>query len=166
MTTTSEQPLQILFNETVRLFHRLRAAAEDLHRQGYLTAARRGVMVSLDRLGPQTVPQLARARPVSRQHVQSIVNLLLATGLVELIGNPAHRLSRLVRLTRAGKEALERMLQREAELVDALEVGVPEADLRKAAHVLRDVRKALESEEWRRLVSRGDGVTASQEDGA
>jgi len=56
-----------------------------------LSAARRGVLRSLARLGPQTVPQMAGARPVSRQHIQTIVNALAADGLVETIDNPAHK---------------------------------------------------------------------------
>jgi hypothetical protein len=41
-----------------------------------MTAGKRGVLKGLDRLGPQTVPQMARARPVSRQHIQTLVNRL------------------------------------------------------------------------------------------
>jgi DNA-binding MarR family transcriptional regulator len=70
-------PLESLINETVALFYRLRVVAEQIHRQGETSGPKRGLLKSLDRFGPQTVPQLARSRPVSRQYIQSIVNQLL-----------------------------------------------------------------------------------------
>jgi DNA-binding MarR family transcriptional regulator len=146
--------LNTLFDETVALFHRLRAAAEQVHGQGELSAARRGVLRSLDRLGPQTVPQLARARPVSRQHIQMLVNQLAAEGHVELADNPAHQRSRLVRLTRQGKSLVEAMNHREQKLLAGLETGIPDGKLRAAATVLRAVRQQFESDRWRRLIEK------------
>ena len=58
---------------------------------------------SQQRLGPQTVPTMARARNVSRQHVQKSVDGLAAGGLVSLRDNPAHRRSPIVELSDAGK---------------------------------------------------------------
>jgi DNA-binding MarR family transcriptional regulator len=136
--------LQELFDETVSLFHLLRALAAQLHRQGEMTAGRRGILRGLDRLGPQTVPQMARARPVSRQHIQLEVNQLEAEGLVELVANVAHRRSRLVRLTPKGKAHLEEMYQREAELFATLDdVVVPADTVRSASATLRTLRAEL-----------------------
>ena len=64
-----------------------------------------------------SVPQMARARLVSRQHIQSHVNGLQREGLVELAENPAHKRSHLARLTPEGKEAVHSVKQREAELL-------------------------------------------------
>jgi DNA-binding MarR family transcriptional regulator len=141
-----------LVAETIALFHRLRAAAEQVHRQGKLSGARRGVLRGLERLGPQTVPQMARARPVSRQHIQMLVNGLEAEGLVELANNPAHKRSRLVRLTARGRHLVDAMDRRERALLARFPVGMSESRLRGAASVLRFVREALESERWTRLV--------------
>ena len=66
-------PFESFCQEVVALFHRLRLATEQLHSGNELTAGRRGVMLSLLNGGPRTVPQLARARPVSRQHIRTIV---------------------------------------------------------------------------------------------
>src|SRR5262245_25632462 len=97
----SELPaaLDDVIDQAVGLFHLLHALAAQLHGAGELTAGRRGVLRGLDRLGPQTVPQMARARPVSRQYIQMLVNELESEGLVELVENAAHKRSRLVRLT-------------------------------------------------------------------
>lgn len=140
--------LRVLFDETVALFHRLRLTAERIHGQGEASAGRRGVLRSLSRGGAQTVPQLARARPVSRQHIQVLVNALLGDGLVELRQNPAHRRSRLVALTRKGALLLAAMEEREGRLLSRLAVPASARELDAAAAVLRKVRASLEGASW------------------
>lgn len=135
--------VESLVDETRLLFHRLKLAAEQLHGAAQITAGMRGVLFGLDRSGPQTVPQMARARPVSRQHIQMLVNPLVARGCVELIDNPAHKRSKLVRLTPAGRRLVERMRRREATVLRALGKGISEKQFRSAAAVLRAVREAL-----------------------
>src|SRR5262249_26714267 len=81
--------LQSVGDETRKLFHRLKAVAETVHGQGETSAGRRGILLDLARHGAHTVPQLARARPVSRQHIQTLVNALRTDRYVELIDNPA-----------------------------------------------------------------------------
>jgi len=132
-----------VIDETTALFHLLHAVAAQLHGGGELTAGRRGVLRGLDRFGPQTVPQMARARPVSRQYIQSLVNDLEAEGLVETLENPAHRRSRLVCLTQRGAGALAEMYRREADLFATLELSIADDEMRHAASVLRSVRTAL-----------------------
>ena len=136
--------LQELFQQTAALFHRLRVSAERVHQDGPDTAGRRGILRSLDAGGPQTVPQLARARPVSRQRVQVLVNGLLADGWVEMIPNPAHRRSGLVSLTRRGQSRLAAMLEREEALIGTLPITASGAEIAAAAETLRSVRAALE----------------------
>jgi DNA-binding MarR family transcriptional regulator len=132
-----------IIDEITSLFHLLHTVAAQHHGGGKLTAGRRGILRGLDRLGPQTVPQMARARPVSRQYIQMLVNELEAEGLVEVYENHAHRRSRLVRLAAAGRDALAAMRQREAELYTILRIPVTAEELRKAAGALRRVREAL-----------------------
>ena len=63
------------------LFHRMRAVGDALHKKHNITTPMRGVMQSLFDGGTQTVPQMAAARPVSRQHIQTIVDALSERGL-------------------------------------------------------------------------------------
>lgn len=144
MTTNLSFSLERLVDETVALFHRLRAAAEAIHGEGELSAARRGVLRGLARGGPQTVPQMATARPVSRQHIQTIVDALAADGLVETVANPAHKRSVLVRLTPAGRAAVRDIAVREAAFLRSLDLDLPAADVDRAARVLRALRSRLE----------------------
>lgn len=146
--------LSILIDETVALFHRLKLAAEQVHGEGELSAARRGVLRSLDRRGPQTAPQLAEARPVSRQHIQGLVDALGDEGLVDVMPNPTHKRSHLIRLTRKGQTLIDRMNRREARVLRQSDLGIPASRLREAADVLRQVRGHLESDEWTARVMR------------
>jgi len=144
MTSNLSSSLEALIDEAVALFHRMRVVAEEVHGQGEFSAARRGVLRSLARLGPQTVPQIASARPVSRQHIQTIVDELAADGLVETIDNPAHRRSVLVRLTTRGRAAVRDIARREAALLASIDVGVSAADVDRATTVLKRFREGLE----------------------
>jgi DNA-binding MarR family transcriptional regulator len=149
--------LSRLFDETTALCHRLRAVAGDLHGADVPSAGRRGILRSLDSLSSQTVPQLARARPVSRQHVQMLVNGLLLDGLIVAGDNPAHRKSPLLQLTPQGKRQLEAMREREVRLLAKARLGLDEEQIDRAVDTLRAVRCFLESEEWTRYVAGNEG---------
>ena len=71
------EELQLLFAEVVAMFHRLKLVATEIHREEGISAAMRGVLNELAQEGPATVPRIARRRPVSRQHIQTVVNLSL-----------------------------------------------------------------------------------------
>ena len=86
-----------LIDETVQLYRRLNLVAEQVHNQGEMSGGLRGMLRCLRRDGPQSVPQLARSRDVSRQHIQMLVNRLEEEGYVELVENPAHKRSQIGR---------------------------------------------------------------------
>jgi DNA-binding MarR family transcriptional regulator len=119
-----------------KLFHILGAVGDALHADLGITASMRAVLESLARGGAQTVPQMARARPVTRQHIQAIVDQLLNAGLVTLQPNPAHKRSSLVALTKAGEAAFATMSDREAVVLE--QVGChprpSEARIQTSAH--------------------------------
>lgn len=140
----TEPAVAVLIEETVALSRGLQAAIEELHGGEAPSRGRRALLRDLARLGPQTVPQFARRRSVSRQHVQALVNRLAEAGYVELLANPAHRRSKLVGLTGRGRELVSRLERREGELLAAIEVAEPGEDLRLAAAVLRSLRESLE----------------------
>ena len=142
MTTQSSLPA--LIDQTVRLYHRLKAVASEIHAGDGITAGERGVLRGLVELGPQTVPHMARIRPVSRQHIQSLVNPLIEKGYVELLDNPHHKRSKLVGLTDRGRALLERMHAREAETFAGLASELSEADLVTAVAVLEKTRLFFE----------------------
>lgn len=136
--------LESLTAETARLFHRLKVVAEEVHHQGETTAGRRGALRGLYRAGPQTVPQMARARSVSRQHIQTLVNALAEDGLLEQVKNPAHQRSHLIKLTTKGKDLVETMNRREERVFNRLTIPISKKRLQDAADVLRMVRSLFE----------------------
>ena len=86
--------LDELCREAGALFHRLRNVAEQAHGRGSPSAGARSLMAELDEKGPRTTPQMAWARSVSRQHVQTLVNRLLEDALVVTETNPASESNR------------------------------------------------------------------------
>jgi len=71
-----------------------------------------------------SVPQIARRLGVSRQNEQRVVNDLVASGHAELIPNPDHRTSPLVRLTPSGAEALVAIDESAAQFNTAVEADL------------------------------------------
>lgn len=144
--------LAILFEETVRLYLRLKADAARLYRQGALSGPRRTILVAIARSGPRTVAQVARERFEARQRVQPLVNALLADGLLESRPNPAHKRAPLVALTARGEAMVRTITERESGLRARLKLRIPSADLARAAQTLRAVRQALDAPAARAMV--------------
>ncbi len=134
--------MEELLNEVRLLWHLLIQVAGQLHERESMTLGMRSVLEQLTFEGPATVPAIARARYVTRQHMQVLVNGLLDLKLVELLENPAHRRSPLVGLTPAGMRKLQRMLAKERRVL-AGDFGVRGVDLQKATETLRRVRAGL-----------------------
>lgn len=134
-----------LIVETRRLFHRLAAAADDAHRDLEVTASQRAVLETLKLKGPSTVPQIARDKGVSRQHIQTLVNGLLEACLLRTRPNPAHQRSSLVELTPAGERAFATIERREARILSALAAELADEDIEAATRTLAALRMSLES---------------------
>ena len=110
-----------------------------------ITLGMRAILEFLSLNGPTSVPNIARSRRVTRQHIQVLVNDLLDEGCVELGANPAHKRSPLVRLTKRGEQTLARMSKRETAVFGDLEIGASDAQLDRTSRTLRRVREALEA---------------------
>jgi DNA-binding MarR family transcriptional regulator len=139
-----------LFNETRLLFHTLKHWAETLQDGLELTVPMRGVLELLLLQGPTAAPGMARARGVSRQHIQQQVDALLRKGFVERQNNPAHRRSSLIGLTDKGRALIQNMRADELDALSRLQVGVSDAAVQEAAQVLVAWREALREDIERR----------------
>ena len=132
-----------VFLETMGLYFRLRDVGKQ---SGLVTPGGGGIWGFLHSLavdGPQTVPQLAGARPVSRQHIQQIANQAEADGLIAFIDNPAHKKSKLVSLTDAGRVRHQQMTARFAEMAGKLAEGMSTQDLEVTGRTLNHLRSWL-----------------------
>ena len=139
---TSE--IENLLNEVRLLYHRIVQVGEQLHADEPVTLGMRAVLEFLLRNGPTTVPDIARSRSVTRQHIQSLVNELLEQDFVVLEDNPLHKRSSFVTLTKHGERVIRRMRKRESQLYQATKFGVKRNELRTAAKTLEHVRDALQ----------------------
>ncbi len=92
-------------------FHRMRTVGRP---RGAVTEWGGGLFAMLRTLaveGAMTVPQIARTRPVARQRIQRLADDAAKQGLVEFVDNPAHKRSKLVRLTPEGQAWYEDRLE-------------------------------------------------------
>lgn len=127
--------------EVIHTYFRLRAAGEKIGATTPAGAGSWGLLRSLATEGPQTVPQLARARPVSRQHIQTLANELAAQDLVEFVDNPAHRRSKLVAITAEGERRLAEVTERIEATYEVISSGMDETEIRAATKVLSELRR-------------------------
>lgn len=93
-----------------------------------ITAAMQMVLYSLYETGVQTVPQIARSKGVTRQHIQVLADRLVEAGLAIKRDNPADRRSPLISLTQRGHALVEEVRQREIDVFTDLNRALKECD--------------------------------------
>ena len=135
--------IETLLNEVRLLYHRMVQVAEEIHSDEPVTLGMRAVLEFLLKNGPTTVPEIARSRFVTRQHIQTLVNELRAGDFVTLEDNPSHRRSSLVTLTGEGARMIRRMRRREDQLYRDTDLGLNPEQLAASTHALKEVRDAL-----------------------
>jgi DNA-binding MarR family transcriptional regulator len=139
--------LEALLAEVAALANQMRKTTGQMPRQDNSPLGGWSILHTLDRLGPQTVPDIARTRALSRQNIQILVNRLEFQGYVAVIPNPAHKRSGLVELTDRGRGLLATVLEREATSLEGLLPYVSQARLVPAARLLRQLRELLAGKE-------------------
>ncbi len=138
--------IERLLDEVRLLYHRIVQVAEQLHAVEPVTLGMRAVLEFILKNGPTTVPDVARSRHVTRQHIQSLVNPMLDEGFVALKDNPAHKRSSLVKLTDKGERVIRRMRKREARLYESTDFAMRVSEIRATARSLKRVREALKGD--------------------
>ncbi len=124
-------------------FNQLKALSDELHQDLGISASMRAVMESLAEDGGQTVPQIARVKGVSRQHIQVNVDELVDSALVVLRDNPGHRRSLFVTLTKKGQTVFKEMRHREMKLLELLAHDFRLDQLEETVETLMKLRKSL-----------------------
>ncbi|MEE1770040.1 MarR family transcriptional regulator [Streptomyces sp. JV185] len=118
------------------LYRRVQRKVEQAAPIEGLSVGVRAVLDLLREHGPMTVPQMGRAQALSRQFVQRMVNDAVAGHLAEIIPNPAHQRSSLVRLTEGGRAAITAALTREQSLLRRVEGDLTDAEVTACVRVL------------------------------
>jgi DNA-binding MarR family transcriptional regulator len=143
--------VRAVVDEAVALSWRVRYVADQIHTAGGRSETARGVLRGLVRYGARTVPQLAFARSVTRQHTQEVVDGLIEDGLVTRVPNPAHARSYLIEPTRRGIAVVAALDAEDARTMAAVgaHMRVSRAELATTVRVLRELREGFESDRWR-----------------
>jgi DNA-binding MarR family transcriptional regulator len=139
-----------LLDEARLLFHALKHWSETVHAELGMTSAMRPVLELILIGGPATVPDIARARGVSRQHVQQQVDALLERSLAARQDNPAHKRSSMIALTDKGRALIQNLRSDEFNALSLMQVGVSDSATLEAAQVLTEWRAALQRDTERR----------------
>ena len=134
-----QERLEALLGEVNGLANRLKSDP-----RATLPSASRVALQLLQRHGPQTVPQIARARFSSRQNIQILINRLQQEGLVEFFTNPGHKRSALVRLTPRGHVVIAEAGKEAADLSTKILPSFSQSELSSATDVLSRLRCLLQ----------------------
>ena len=143
MTPGRARELYALFNAVRICFNLLRSLAEQMHEDLGVNPSMRAVLEALATQPGRTVPEIARARGVSRQHVQVIMNALVELGLAEAVDNPAHRRSPLFVPTARADALFAEIRRREAEPVVQLADGLPPDSVQAATKLLTELNARI-----------------------
>ena len=138
------ETIYVLIRAIRACFHLMGNVGDELHRHYGVTTSMRAVMESLYEGGPQTVPQVARSKSVTRQHIQSLVDQLLEVGLAAAVPNPDHKRSPLIELTAKGHRSFEDMQRREQGLLIQLSAGLPAQDLMLTVETIQRLNEQLQ----------------------
>ena len=135
---------RLLIADVYELAGLSRSTSEAVAAERGQTAARWHVMsVLFD--GRRTVPEIADRLGLARQSVQRVVDELERESLVRFVSNPAHRRSRLVELTPAGRRVADDLFERSAAArraqLDA--AGVSAAELARARRTIGRLLSAI-----------------------
>jgi DNA-binding MarR family transcriptional regulator len=118
-------------------FNLLRARADEMHKDLGVNASMRAVMESLAGGDERTVPEIARSRGVSRQHIQVIVNALTEANLIKARDNPDDKRTFLVSLTEQGRAVFGEIQKREAVELRVLSETFSTDELKVTLNTLR-----------------------------
>lgn len=121
-----------------------RKVEEDVPSEG-LSVGVRAVLNMLRESGPMTVPQMGRAQALSRQFVQRMVNEAAARHLVEVVPNPTHKRSSLIRLTEEGRATIGAVIDRERSILRQVSRDLTDADISACIRVLSRMLRFLDN---------------------
>lgn len=130
-------------------FFRLQAGSDRAHAARGLTTGLRGLLLSLNDLGPMTESRLADIRPVSRQAIHKLGKQLLGRELVQQVDNPRDQRAPLLCLTAKGRTEIARLRAAEDPQLQRLLDGVSVKDIKATIRVLDTICDRLTPEAWR-----------------
>jgi len=120
-----------------RLFRALSQKSAEYIDDFGISVADRAVMEFLYQDNKLSVPEIADQYNVSRQHIQTTVNVLLQQELLTSKPNPRHKRSPLIMLSAKGRSVFESVLKKDEETINNLFSGISNSDLRVTRQTLQ-----------------------------
>ncbi|HBN31613.1 MAG TPA: hypothetical protein DD416_10435 [Rhodobacteraceae bacterium] len=142
MTTSTENLDTLIFN-ICETFNDFKVLTDDRMSDLGITAAMGVAMDYVYLNGPSAVPDIARAKSVSRQHIQKLTDALIGMGMVMMIRNPLHKRSALVALTPKGRQAFKMVRARQAAQLARLASQMDETEVVAANKAVQNLRRLL-----------------------
>jgi len=122
-----------------QFFQLLRSISDNQLEQVGINSSHRALLEFLYLNPPQSVPQIAKKKSVSRQHIQTIVNALLDRNLIELVDNPNHIRSSFIRLTKEGKVVFELIREKESALLKQVALNFSQDELNEVSRTISEI---------------------------
>lgn len=127
-------------------FNDLKAFSDAANADLGITAAMRAVMEYVQTSGPEAVPMIARAKNVSRQHIQQLADALVDAGLAQWKDNPRHKRSALLALTAGGQQRFSEIRKREAVALAGIAAKLDGGEVDQAAETVSALRAVLKGQ--------------------
>ena len=142
-TVDHQKHIEALLAEVNALSSQWRQTVRSPDTGDQLLAGEATVLQTIEKLGPQTVPQIARDRLTSRQNIQVLVNRLIANRCLEATSNPRHKRSVVISLTSQGRQLLARSANRQEEILKDLSTRLSAKNVSEAVEILNQLRLLL-----------------------
>lgn len=144
MATFNRHEVEELFDEINAVAAALRTVTGGRKAARPLSLAGSTTLALLSQQPELTVPQIARQRGTSRQNMQTLVDRLADSALVEYVPNPYHHRSEGVRLTPGGQRALNKAQRHQAAARAQLLTNISKAEIQSCIALLRRIRDHID----------------------
>ncbi len=124
-------------------FNLLRSMADQMHGVLGINTSQRAVMESLAGQNAKTVPDIAREKGVSRQHIQVITNSLIKARLVRSHSNPDDKRTFLMSLTSHGEKNFIEIQKRETIELERLSAAFSANELQSTHDTLQKLNNLV-----------------------
>jgi DNA-binding MarR family transcriptional regulator len=136
------EPYQVIW--LIRRLFRALSQKSNENLEGFgISVADRAVMEFLYPDKMLSVPEIAEKYKVSRQHVQSTINSLLAAALVVAKENPRHKRSSLMMLNSKGRKLFETVLKKDEEVIEILFSRISQNNIQVTQQTLQSLLNEL-----------------------
>ncbi|MCB2194058.1 MAG: MarR family transcriptional regulator [Deltaproteobacteria bacterium] len=140
----SGRELHEFFHEVFHLQAMLSQIVDAVHERAGMRTPQIRLAETLEAGGKITVPEAAARLEVSRQFVQTLCNEMVDLGWLAFSENPRHKRSKLVSLSKRGREKLNQAKRIEAEIIEQGEPPVHSKAVRDATSLAVTLRQWLQ----------------------